>query len=355
MPIGLLVPVVAGGWGAACALTCWRRLGVFARVPALVANELPFAAGYLLIASLALALAQGDLDMVGGAVVGSAGLVVLVGLVVIIRRGLRAHRALGNPDPPRRPWHRILCAPLPAVRRDVTRARNLSYARGRRRRLDVYCRRDRPSNAPVVVHFHGGGFHSGNKNREARPLIGHLVSTGKVCVSANYRLQPHVSRADQVADVQAAIEWVKVHAAAYGGDPSRLFLVGSSAGVYLAIDALNHGASGVAGLICRYGYYGDLAPARVLPPMLVIHGENDLYVRPATVRAFVDRVRACSVAPVEYRELPGAHHDFDLYESIRSAAVNVAAQSFIDRIAGQSLPGPPGLPCVRRSLDGEVG
>jgi hypothetical protein len=31
--------------------------------------------------------------------------------------------------------------------------------------------------------------------------------------------------------------------------------------------------------------------------------------------------------------LPGAHHDFDLYESIRSAAINVAVESFIERIA----------------------
>ena len=248
----------------------------------------------------------------------------LVGLAVIVRRALRADRALGNPAPPSRPWTRILRAPLPAFRRDVTRMRNLSYGDGPRRTLDVYCRRDRPAGVPVVLHFHGGGFRSGNKNREARPLIGHLVSNGAVCISANYRLRPHVSRADQVADVRAAIEWAQSHAGEYGGDPSRLFLVGSSAGAYLAIDAVNDGAVGIAGLICRYGYYGDLAPTRDLPPMLVIHGENDLLVRAAAVREFVERMRAGSAAPVEYAELPGAHHDFDLYESIRSAAVNVA-------------------------------
>jgi acetyl esterase/lipase len=182
-----------------------------------------------------------------------------------------------------------------------------------------------------VVHFHGGGFSSGNKNREARPLIGHLVSNGKVCISANYRLRPHVSHADQVADVRAAIEWVRSHAGEYGGDPSRLFLVGSSAGAYLAIEAVNDGAVGIAGLICRYGYYGDLAPTRELPPILVIHGENDLFARASKVREFVERMRAGSAAPVEYAELPGAHHDFDLYESIRSAAINVAVESFIER------------------------
>ena len=43
-------------------------------------NELPFLAGYLLIASTALALAQGDLLPSGGVIVGVAALVVLLGL-----------------------------------------------------------------------------------------------------------------------------------------------------------------------------------------------------------------------------------------------------------------------------------
>ena len=337
MPVGLLVPVVLVGWGSACALTCWRRLGALARTPALVVSELPFAAGYLLIASVALALAQGDLDSVGGAAVGVVAVAVLVGLGVIVARALRADCALGNADRPSRPWTRILRAPLPAFRRDVARTRNLSYGEGARRTLDVYSRRDRPVGVPVVVHFHGGGFRSGNKNREARPLIGHLVNGGMVCFCANYRLRPHVSHADQLADVQAAIAWTQLHAREYGGDPSRLFLVGSSAGAYLAIETVNAGAVGIAGLICRYGYYGDLAPTRDLPPMLVIHGENDLLVRASYVREFVERMRAGSAAPVEYVELPGAHHDFDLYESIRSAAVSVAVESFIERVARASV------------------
>jgi acetyl esterase/lipase len=333
VPIGLLVPVVLVGWGTASALTCWRRLGAFVRLPALVTSELPFAAGYLLIASIALALLQGDLESVGGAAVGLAGAAVLVGLAVIVRRALRADQALGNADPPLRPWARILRAPLPAFRRNVTRARNLSYGDGPRRTLDVYWRRDRPAGQPVVLHIHGGAFRAGNKNREARPLISHLAGNGTVCISANYRLRPHVSHAEQVADIRAATEWARSHAREYGGDPSRLFLVGGSAGAYLAIAAVNAGAAGIAGVICRYGYYGNLAPTRDLPPLLVIHGENDLLVPAAAAREFVERMRAGSAAPVEYAELPGAHHTFDLFESIRSAAVNVAVAAFIERAA----------------------
>jgi acetyl esterase/lipase len=331
MPIGLLVLVVLVGWGTACALTHWRRLGDVARIPALVTNELPFFAGYLLIASYALALAQGDLDLVGGVILGAAELVELLGLMVIVRRALRADAALDNPTPRRRPWRRILMAPLPAFRRDVLRIRNLSYGEGARRNLDVYRRRDRPAGAPVVLHLHGGGFHSGNKRREARALIGHLVSRGMVCASANYRLRPHVGYDEQLADALAAIEWVRSHAPEYGGDPERIFLIGSSAGAYLSVDAVNAGVTGIAGIVGRYGYYGDLGPARPQPPMLVIHGENDLLSRPSRVREFVERMRAGASHPVEYVELPGGHHDFDLYESIRAAAVSIAVERFITR------------------------
>ncbi len=331
MPIGLLVPVVLVGWGTACALTRWRRLGGAARIPALVVNELPFLAGYLLIASLALALAQGDLDSVGGVIVGVAALVVLLGLVVIGQRALRADAALHNPTPARRPWRRILMAPLPAFRRDVVRVRNLSYGEGPRRNLDVYHRRDRPAGVPVVLHFHGGAFRSGNKRREARPLIGHLVSQGMVCASANYRLRPHVGYDEQIADALAAIEWVRSHAREYGGDPDRIFLVGSSAGAYLSVAAVNAGTKGIAGIIGRYGYYDGLMPERPQPPILLIHGENDLLVTPSHAREFVERMRVGSTHPAEYVELPGGHHDFDLYESIRSNAVSIAVERFIMR------------------------
>ena len=116
-------------------------------------------------------------------------------------------------------------------------------------------------------------------------------------------------------------------------EPGTLFVAGSSAGANLAIRAVCEGETGIAGLICRYGYYGDLAPRGDLPPMLVVHGAKDARIPVSDVRAFVQRVRAVSSRPVSYAELPGAHHDFDLFESIRSAAVNQAVEQFTARVS----------------------
>ena len=333
MPIGYLWTVAVVSWGVACALTRWPRFGAFAAIPGLVVSELPFLAGYLLIGSTVLAFADGDLDSPAGAAGAVVAVLALAGLVGIVGRALRGHAALGNNGKPGRPWGRILRSPFFPGRPDVVRVRGLAYGDGPYRTLDVYHRRDRPPGAPVLLHFHGGGFYSGKKSREARPLIRHLTSRrGFVCVSADYRLQPQATLAGQVADVRDAIAWVRAHAAQFGADPGTLFLAGSSAGANLAIRAVCDGETGIAGLICRYGYYGDLAPSGDLPPVLIVHGEKDL-ISAADVRAFAERLRTASRRPVNYAELPGAHHDFDLYESIRSAAVNIAAEQFAARVS----------------------
>jgi len=141
--------------------------------------------------------------------------------------------------------------------------------------------------------------------------------------------------------VRAAIAWTRAHAAEYGAGPGPMYLVGSSAGANLAIRAVCQGKTGIAGLICRYGYYGDLAPNGDMPPMLLVHGQNDMLASAPSVRAFAERVRAVSSHPVIYAELPGAYHDFDLYESIRSAAVTQAVEQFTGQFHRRDVP--PGV------------
>ena len=328
MPVWYLVVVAALGWSTVCALTRWRRLGPFAHLPGLLAGGLPFFTGYLLVAVTAVALAAGGLTSVGGVVTGIVALFVLAGLAIVVRRSLLADAALHEAPAPR-PWRRILLAPLPAHRRDVVRVPDRAYGEGEHRTLAISRRRDLPADAPVALHLHGGAFRWGDKRREAQPLIGHLASRGVVCASAGYRLQPRVTYEEQLSDVLDAIAWVRTHAREYGGDPARIFLVGSSAGAYLAVDAVNAGAPGIAGVVGRYGYYGRLSPARPFPPTLVIHGQSDLLVPPSHARAFVERLRAAPGGQVEYAELPGAQHSFDRFESIRADAVSRAIERFI--------------------------
>jgi hypothetical protein len=138
MPIGYWWTVALMSWGVACALTRWRRLGSFSAIPALLASELPFIVGYLLIASTVLALVDGDLHSPAGAAGAAVALLALAGLMVVVGSAMRAHAALRNAGRPRRPWGRILRAPFFPGRLDVVRVRGLAYGDGPRRTLDVY-------------------------------------------------------------------------------------------------------------------------------------------------------------------------------------------------------------------------
>ncbi len=164
----------------------------------------------LLTAATVLAIASGDIDSPAGwAVVGAAALTI-IGLTVLAWRGLRTNPAVQRalreglgadwtaavdpeiaPRPrPRLPLARIVLWPFPwfPLPRPVQLIKNISYGdAGRRNLLDVYRHRSHPSGAPTLVYMHGGGFFSGRKGFEARPLIHRLAGHGWVCISANYR------------------------------------------------------------------------------------------------------------------------------------------------------------------------
>jgi acetyl esterase/lipase len=315
-----------------------------------------------------------------------------IGLAVVVGRALRAgpaiERALAEGlgagwravDPElagrlrrRLPYARILFRPFLVRRRGVERIANISYGdAGVRNLLDVYRHRSRPSGGPVLVYLHGGGFVSGRKNREARPLVYRLASQGWVCVSANYRLRPAATFPDYLVDVKKVIAWVREHGHEYGADPDVLFVAGSSAGAHLAAMAaltaddpafqpgFEDADTSVSAAVCLYGYYGSVysdgpasSPVAYLradaPPFFVTHGDQDTYVHVKGARRFVDKLRATSTNPVVYAELPGAQHSFDLFRSIRFETVVDAVEAFAAWVRSGQSSVPAAEPAERRT------
>jgi len=99
---------------------------------------------------------------------------------------------------------------------------------------------------PVLVWLYGGGFRSGATS--TRLYDGATLSShGAVVVSVNYRVGAlgfgtFAHRGDHLAgvsnlglrDVIAALQWIRDNITAFGGDPSRVCVVGQSAGAFLA-------------------------------------------------------------------------------------------------------------------------
>jgi acetyl esterase/lipase len=318
----------------------------------LAVNELPFVWFAWLLAATVLGLLQGDLTWP----ILAAAIVTMTGLSMVAWRGGRApaalRRAMGTVPVSRRlPYGRILLRPFFRRRGAVERIPDLSYGpAGRRNLLDVYRHRSRPTGAPVLIHLHGGRYRTGKKNSQSLPLLYRLAGKGWVCISANYRLQPEAGFHDHMVDAKRVIAWVREHGRDYGADPDRIVLAGSSAGLHLAALAaltsddpvfqpgFEHVDASVAAVIGLGGYYGPydadpktspLAHARPdAPPFLLVHGDHDSLVPAASARRFADHLRDVSDQPVIYAELPGGHHGFDLFHSLRFEAVINAIEAF---------------------------
>ncbi len=117
----------------------------------------------------------------------------------------------------------------------IVKHADITYAEvdGRRLLLDVYARDPRPARpGPVVVWVHGGGWRSGSKDSVNRSLP--ILEHGYGLVSVGYRLSGEALFPAAIADVKAAVRWVRANAARYGFDGARVGAWGSSAGGHLA-------------------------------------------------------------------------------------------------------------------------
>ena len=91
---------------------------------------------------------------------------------------------------------------------------------------------------PAVIIVHGGGWVRGDRRVDVQPLFQPLMEAGFAWFSISYRLMTDVTKfGDVVQDVEAAIRFVKSHAAEYRVNSSRIALIGESAGGQLAVIA----------------------------------------------------------------------------------------------------------------------
>jgi arylformamidase len=124
-----------------------------------------------------------------------------------------------------------------AVRASAKSWLNVPYGSAPRETLDIYAA-DR-AGGPVLVYIHGGYWRSGTKEDNAN-FVPAFTERGATVVLVEYDLCPQVTVTDIVGQTRAAIAWTFRNIIRYGGDPSKLFISGHSAGGHLTAMALAH-------------------------------------------------------------------------------------------------------------------
>jgi len=217
--------------------------------------------------------------------------------------------------------------------------RGIAYGDGPRRVLDVYVPAEGQGPFPVVVFLYGGSWMSGS--RADYEFVGEsLTRLGYIAILPDYRVHPEGRFPGFVEDTAAAAAWAVQNAGTFGGDPSRLFLMGHSAGAYNVmmvagsprfLAARGVDRRSIAGIACLAGpfdflpldsrvtreVFGSVAPPESTqpvhiadagtPPALLLHGGADGTVYPRNTTAMAARLRALGVR-VEEKLYPGVGH-----------------------------------------------
>jgi acetyl esterase/lipase len=245
--------------------------------------------------------------------------------------------------------------PYPSKANSIAWIANIPYipGAGSQQQLDLYLPTNQ-KNMPLIVYVHGGGYGHGDKFGDSlNPNELQLLWDGYAMASINYRLTPAVIWPAQIEDCKAAIRWLRANARQYGYDPTRIGVIGESAGgqlvailgttsgtkkfdvgenldtssdVTCAIDLFGPSdftgpeMSSDAGLLALVGgpvqEHLDLArsasPIYYIhadePPILVIHGTADHLVPFLQSERLVDAMEKAG-APFYFHTVVGAGHN----------------------------------------------
>jgi acetyl esterase/lipase len=227
------------------------------------------------------------------------------------------------------------------VVRDVPYLQDTRYA-DNKDKLDLYLPEGR-RNAPVIVSYYGNQLMGGDKSEDA--YIGRrFAASGFVTAVVNYRLSPAVSHPAHVQDAAASFAWVKRNISEYGGNADQVFIIGYSAGAYLAallstdpryLAAHNLSPRDIRGTVPVSAFYWverpgvapdrdksvwgddrnvwiDASPAHHLqtgaPPMLILFAERDEDWRREQNVEFASAMKDAGHKSVEIAMIPNRNH-----------------------------------------------
>jgi acetyl esterase/lipase len=92
---------------------------------------------------------------------------------------------------------------------------------------------DGPGSRPAILSVHGGRWRAGNRTDASSIKVQQWAEFGFFAMSIDYRLVGGSPAPAPYVDLHCAIRWLHAHAADYGVDPERIYLIGQSSGGHL--------------------------------------------------------------------------------------------------------------------------
>jgi arylformamidase len=197
-----------------------------------------------------------------------------------------------------------------ATRAAIGESERVCYGEAKQECLHIY-RADKKC-APVVIFVHGGGWRGGAANECAFPAE-MLRAAGVHYVAVDFftAAEAKGDLAILVEQIRRALAWIFENSDRFGGDPSRLYLVGHSSGAHLAAMALS----------TRWSDYG--LPFNLIKGGLLVSGIYDL----APLR-HTSRVSYVHIDDRVERELSPVHCISNLFASILVAVGTAESPEF---------------------------
>jgi arylformamidase len=148
--------------------------------------------------------------------------------------------------------------------RGASRALDVRYGGGPNEHLDIFHAKG-AERAPVLFFIHGGYWRSLDK-RDHAFVAPPFTNEGACVVVPNYALCPAVTIPEIVMQMVKALAWTWSNIGKYGGDPSRITVIGHSAGGQLAAMML----------ACVWQAYDAKLPQDLVKNAISISGLHDL-------------------------------------------------------------------------------
>jgi acetyl esterase/lipase len=230
-------------------------------------------------------------------------------------------------------------APTVEIHKDITYTEG-DPADAAKHKLDLYLPTDK-KNFPVLVFIHGGSWRSGDRSNY--PALGNRFAKLGIGVAIpSYRLMPKNPHPAQIEDTAAAFAWVYKNIAQRGGDASRIYIAGHSAGGHLvSLLALDEtylkkydipltairGVASISGVydvskLAGFAAGGEDNPSPIkhvhskAPPFLVSYCQWDYLALPLQAREFSAALKK-SFDSVELLYDPGQSHISEIIHVIQ--------------------------------------